>query len=99
MLLGWHFALAQNDPMDAPEDYVSKWKIARTNDLPDAFTGGWVGYVGYDTVRYVESKKLPFESAPEDDLGLPDIHLGMYQDCIIFDAANKVKSLRICERP
>ena len=33
------------------------------------FTGGAVGYAGYDTVRYVE--RLP--NAPPDDRGLPDL--------------------------
>jgi anthranilate synthase component 1 len=49
------------------------------------FTGGWVGYAGYDTVRYVYSSKLPFESAPEDDRQLPDIHLALYNDVMVFD--------------
>ena len=25
--------------------------------MPNVFTGGWVGYCGYDTVRYVYSGK------------------------------------------
>lgn len=52
--------------------------------------GGWVGYFSYDTVRYVEKKKLPFSSAPEDDRGLPDIHLGLYNDVLVFDHVTKV---------
>lgn len=52
--------------------------------------GGWVGYFSYDTVRYVERKKLSFESAPMDDRGLPDLHLGLYNDVIVFDHVSKV---------
>ena len=39
-----------------------EWKPATVEGLPDVFTGGWVGYCGYDTVRYVySSKKLPLQ--------------------------------------
>lgn len=52
--------------------------------------GGWVGYFSYDTVRYVEKKKLPFSAAPPDDRNLPDVHLGLYEDVMIFDHLEKV---------
>lgn len=55
-------------------------------------TGGWVGYFSYDTVRYVEKKKLPFAQAPVDDRNLPDVHLGLYDDVIVFDHVEKVHS-------
>lgn len=55
--------------------------------------GGWVGYFSYDTVRYVEKKKLPFSSAPTDDRNLADIHLGLYDDVIVFDHVEKVSWL------
>lgn len=58
--------------------------------LPAA-TGGWVGFFSYDTVRYVEKRKLPFSSAPNDDRNLPDIHLGLYDDVIVFDHVDKVQ--------
>ncbi len=34
--------------------------------------------------------KLPFESAPEDDRGLADIHLALYNDVVVFDHATKL---------
>ena len=49
-----------------------------------------MGYFSYDTVRYVEKKKLLFSSAPEDDRNLPDVHLGLYDDVIVFDHVEKV---------
>lgn len=55
-----------------------------------AFCGGWAGYFSYDTVRYVERKKLPFSKAPPDDRGLPDVHLGLYNDVVVFDHVTKV---------
>ena len=34
--------------------------------------------------------KLPFESAPEDDRKLPDMHLALYNDVVVFDQATKI---------
>lgn len=51
-----------------------------------------MGYFSYDTMRYVEKKKLPFANAPIDDRGLPDIHLGLYENVIVFDHVEKVFS-------
>jgi anthranilate/para-aminobenzoate synthase component I len=53
-----------------------------------------VGNFSYDTVRYVETKKLPFSKAPEDDRNLPDIHLGLYNDVVVFDHVEKVWTIR-----
>ncbi|CAM6085585.1 unnamed protein product [Calypogeia fissa] len=78
------------DPMSAPEEITSKWKPVKVEGLPDVFCGGWVGYFSYDTMRYVERKKLPFSGAPEDDRGLPDIHLGLYNDVVVFDHVSKL---------
>jgi hypothetical protein len=29
--------------------------------------------------------KIPFATAPEDDRGLPDLHLARYDDVVVFD--------------
>ena len=34
--------------------------------------------------------KLPFEGAPTDDRNLPDMHLALYNDVIVFDHATKL---------
>ena len=47
------------------------------------YTGGLVGYFGYDTVRYVE-KNLK-DTMPTDVLELPDIQLMYSNDLVIFD--------------
>ncbi|XP_043693209.1 anthranilate synthase alpha subunit 1, chloroplastic-like isoform X2 [Telopea speciosissima] len=78
-----------DDPMVIPRRIVESWKPQLIEELPDAFCGGWVGYFSYDTVRYVEKKKLPFSSAPEDDRNLADVHLGLYDDVIVFDHVEK----------
>ncbi|XP_031484986.1 anthranilate synthase alpha subunit 1, chloroplastic-like [Nymphaea colorata] len=77
------------DPMVIPRRIMDKWKPQLTDGLPDAFCGGWVGFFSYDTIRYVEKKKIPFSSAPKDDRNLPDLHLGLYDDVIVFDHVEK----------
>ncbi|KAK6927079.1 Anthranilate synthase component I, N-terminal [Dillenia turbinata] len=77
------------DPMVIPRRMMEKWKPQLIDELPECFCGGWVGYFSYDTVRYVEKKKLPFSGAPEDDRNLPDVHLGLYDDVIVFDHVEK----------
>ncbi|XP_057503610.1 anthranilate synthase alpha subunit 1, chloroplastic-like [Actinidia eriantha] len=78
-----------DDPMEIPRSISESWKPQFVDELPDTFCGGWVGYFSYDTVRYVEKKKLPFPMAPQDDRNLFDIHLGLYEDVIVFDSIKK----------
>ncbi|KAK1320701.1 hypothetical protein QJS10_CPA03g01886 [Acorus calamus] len=77
------------DPMVIPRRIMEKWTPRIIDELPDAFCGGWVGYFSYDAVRYVEKKKIPFSNAPVDDRNLPDVHLGLYDDVIVFDHVEK----------
>ncbi|KAJ4797845.1 Anthranilate synthase [Rhynchospora pubera] len=77
------------DPMSIPRQIMDSFTPQLIDGLPDAFCGGWVGYFSYDTVRFVEKKKLPFYNAPLDDRGLPDIHLGLYTDVFVFDHVEK----------
>ncbi|KAJ0538523.1 putative anthranilate synthase [Helianthus annuus] len=78
-----------DDPLEIPKTLSDGWEPQLLDGLPDAFCGGWVGYFSYDTVRYVEKKKLLFIDAPQDDRNLPDIHLGLYEDVIVFDHVQK----------
>jgi len=55
----------------------------------DAFRSGFVGFAGYDTARWAEPGKLDFASAPVDDRGLPDLHMGLYGRVLVFDHVAK----------
>jgi anthranilate synthase component 1 len=45
--------------------------------------------VGFDAVRWLEPEKLPFDRAPKDDRNLPDMHMALYRDVVVFDHATK----------
>ncbi|XP_019079487.1 anthranilate synthase alpha subunit 1, chloroplastic isoform X1 [Vitis vinifera] len=77
------------DPMVIPRRIAEGWKPQLLDELPDTFCGGWVGFFSYDTVCYVEKKKLPFSKAQDDDRNLADIHLALYDDVIVFDHVEK----------
>lgn len=49
------------------------------------FTGGLIGYFGYDTVRYMEKK---LTNVPADDIHMPDCHLFLYEELIAYDHLN-----------
>jgi len=69
------------DPLDVVKRCLDKQSI------PGAFrfAGGAVGYISYDAVRYWE--RLPAVSV--DDLGFPDVEMGIYDDGLIFDHINR----------
>lgn len=72
------------DPLAELARRLKEVKVAHLPELPP-FTGGAIGYCGYDVVRYVEN--LP--NSPPDDRGLPDLSFGFYDRIIIFDNVNK----------
>jgi anthranilate synthase component 1 len=75
-----------SDPLADLERLLPKRRYHHDKHLP-AFTGGLVGYAGYDTIRYYESEKLP--AAPKDDRRLPDLSFGLYGELVIFDHVDK----------
>src|SRR5437764_906619 len=72
------------DPLRLLEELLAKYRAPHVPGLP-RFSGGAVGYAGYDTVRYVE--RLPHP--PADDRGLPDLAFAFYDRMVIFDHVNK----------
>lgn len=70
-----------DDPLSVIEAFISG---AKPCDNYFRYIGGAVGYISYDAVRYWE--KLPYKSV--DDLGFPDVEVGIYSDGIIFDHLN-----------
>src|SRR5690606_16453971 len=73
-----------DNPLEVLRERVQAGRVAKVPGLPP-FTGGAVGYAGYDTVRYVEN--LP--NAPSDDRGLADLSFAFYDHMLVFDNVQK----------
>jgi len=72
--------LDASDPFGAVQDLVEEVNLLPSPGAP-AFTGGAVGYFGYDLVRTVE--RLP--AVPPDDLGVPDLLCMVTGPVVVFD--------------
>ena len=70
------------DPLAWIAAYRNRYRAPDLPELP-RFTGGLVGYFGYDTVRYIEPRLG--ESTRPDPLGLPDILLMESEKVLVFD--------------
>ncbi|MFW6060812.1 MAG: chorismate-binding protein, partial [Phycisphaeraceae bacterium] len=75
-----------DDPLQEMDRLTATWRLVDVPGLP-RFTGGWLGYAGYDTVRYLEGDKLT--APPPDDRHLPDLHMQLYFDVVAFDHVQK----------
>ncbi len=74
--------IQHNDPLTWIAEFQSKFNVPSLEYLPK-FNGGLVGYFGYDTIRYVETR---LGDAPENDpLGCPDVLLMVSDELVVFD--------------
>ncbi len=71
-----------DDPLAWIERFQARFKVYQPEGLP-RFTGGLVGYFGYDTVRYIEPRLG--ECPNPDPLKLPDILLMVSDEVLVFD--------------
>ncbi len=78
------------DPLADLRRLIGVHKLARLPELP-TFTGGLVGYAGYELARYYEREKL--NHAPHDDRNLPDVVFGLYDELVVFDHVDKTLSV------
>jgi anthranilate synthase component 1 len=78
-VLRWSLADG-GDPYALAAEAVARFDQAPMSDAPP-FTGGAVGFFGYDLVRAVE----PLGDAPPDALGLPDMALMLSDALVVFD--------------
>ena len=76
------------DPLQALKEAVAHLKSPVIAGLPP-LTGGLVGYMGYDSVRRLES--IP--NLAVDDLGLPEIAFILTSDLAVMDHSNSTITL------
>lgn len=70
------------DPLDLLEKELSQYRQVQLPSIP-SLSGGAIGYVGYDCVRYFEPKTL--RENQKDPLKLPEAALMLFDTVIAFD--------------
>ncbi|MBI4826197.1 MAG: anthranilate synthase component I [Nitrospirae bacterium] len=70
----------KHDPLEVISSELKKYRPVKTEGLP-RFFGGFVGYIGYDTVRHFE--KLP--DMRHKGIDHPDIFLMFTDTLLVFD--------------
>ena len=70
-----------NDPLQDIEDFMQQFRVPELQGIP-RFSGGLVGYFGYDCIRYIEPR---LADNKEDPLKCPDILLMVSDRLVVFD--------------
>ncbi|MDD2707702.1 MAG: anthranilate synthase component I [Verrucomicrobiae bacterium] len=76
---------APADPLRVLENYLAGFKAVPVPGLP-RFTGGMVGYMGFEYITRLEPVPCP----SSNDLGLPLLHFMLAEDLVIFDRVRQV---------
>lgn len=71
------------NPLDWIEQFQKSFQVVDVQGLP-RFTGGLVGYFGYETIRYIEPR-LAKKSLKPDEIKTPDILLMVSDEVVVFD--------------
>ncbi len=87
--------LTAADPLAFVRDYHARIKAPPL--AVSRFSGGLVGYFGYDTVRYIEPRLAA--STPPDALDTPDILLMLSDEFVVFDNLRGEMELVACVDP
>jgi anthranilate synthase component 1 len=75
--------VTDTDPLDEIKKIMAGFRSARIKGLP-RFYGGFVGYLGYDFVRFIED--IPDKNP--DDLNVPDTFVILTDKILLFDHIN-----------
>jgi anthranilate synthase component 1 len=73
--------LVADNPLEWIKAYGARFKVPDIDGLP-RFTGGLVGYFGYETMGYIEPR---LAAAKPDPIGSPDILLMVSEEVLVFD--------------
>jgi len=78
--------LSSDAPLDWVRQYAAKFNVPEVDGLP-RFSGGLVGYFGYETIHYIEPKvaQNSAKKAKNDPINSPDVLLMISEDVLVFD--------------
>jgi len=79
-----HTTIIEKPFIEILRDIVKDYSIPRIPGIP-RFTGGLVGYMGYETIKWFEN--IPVHS--EDELNVPDAIFMLFEDLLAFDHLTK----------
>jgi len=71
------------DPLAWVQAFIKQLNVPEIPELP-RFTGGLVGYFGYETIQYIEPRLKSHEKP--DVLQTPDIFLMVSKELVVFDS-------------
>jgi len=77
------------NPLLAVRDWMSRYRPVLVPGLPP-FSGGAVGFVAYDMVRFFEDIPVDLDGKPIPGLGLDDFCFLITDKLVVFDAARQV---------
>jgi len=72
------------DPLQWIDEYQAQFNVYEDDTLP-RFTGGLVGYFGYETITYIEKRLAKNGANKPDPLQTPDILLMVSEEVVVFD--------------
>lgn len=75
----------KENPFDKLKEFLEQYKAVKIPGLP-RFHGGMVGYIGYDSIRYIEPR-IPNKNP--DDLKVPDMVFMLSDSLLAFDHVEK----------
>jgi len=70
-----------DDPLEWIRDFAARYRVPDIAGRP-RFTGGLVGYFGYETIHSIEPR---LRAEKPDPIGAPDILLMVSEDVLVFD--------------
>ena len=70
------------DPLAEIERIRAQFKVPQLPNMPE-FSGGLVGYFGFETIGYIEPKLARWDRP--DQLGIPDVLLMLSEEVAVFD--------------
>jgi anthranilate synthase component I len=80
----------EGNPIEIIQDLIP---VVDQQGLSLPFTGGGIGYLGYDVIRQYED----IGSMPQDEMHMPDIHLMFYEKVIVFDHAEQKMTIVVLD--